>query len=526
MLTQEKKSATHPASGPLERRSGFETPKQDAGPHQDTRTGPPSLRNRTLMSEEYVSKAMPPILSTLDMTSTYLMIIFFITNATTAAAGGAAAFTYWLIAGATFFIPCVIATAQLGVMFPYEGSLYNWTHKAFGGYWSFFAAFCAWFPGVLVIISAGDVIVAYLQGLNSNWLVEPWQQGAVIILLAILTGTLAMQRYRMVQNIVNVVIGLTFLAVVLLGLAGVIWLMKGHHSAASFSLPTDWNINWDKNTGNLYLFGTITLAYLGTEVPLNMGGEIIKRKVITRHLLWGTLLVFLGYFIATFAVLVVQGPANGATPFALVSTVDMALGKLLGNISAICIMSFFVLAMVVYNYTYARLLLVAGIDQRLPVKIGKLNKHRVPSNAIVFQTIVASCITALVFFVAPYTTHLTSPVNLSTEVYDVLLAASTLVWAFSACFLFVNLAKFAFSDRRTFLKHLIFPQPILWISIALGSVSCFLAIVSTLFYSWTTLISNSQWLYIIGGLTFICLVIAAIGSMLANSEATWESSKV
>ncbi len=59
------------------------------------------------------------------MVAIYLMIIFFITNATTAVAGGAAAFTYLILGGFTFFIPCVIATAQLGVMFPNEGSLYN-----------------------------------------------------------------------------------------------------------------------------------------------------------------------------------------------------------------------------------------------------------------------------------------------------------------------------------------------------------------------------------------------------------------
>jgi glutamate:GABA antiporter len=97
-----------------------------------------------LSSEEYVVKAMPPILGSLDMTVIYVMIIFFITNATTAIAGGAATFTYWILGAITFFIPCAIATAQLGVMFPHEGSLYNWTHKALGGYWSFFVAFCAW----------------------------------------------------------------------------------------------------------------------------------------------------------------------------------------------------------------------------------------------------------------------------------------------------------------------------------------------------------------------------------------------
>ena len=38
-----------------------------------------------LASEEYVVKAMPPILNTLDMTSVYLVAIFFIINGVSAA---------------------------------------------------------------------------------------------------------------------------------------------------------------------------------------------------------------------------------------------------------------------------------------------------------------------------------------------------------------------------------------------------------------------------------------------------------
>src|SRR5712692_2763612 len=183
-----------------------------------------SSRQSTLPSEEYVVKTMPPILGTLDMTTTFLIIIFFITNATTAVAGGAAAFTYWILGAVTFFIPCVIATAQLGVMFPHDGSLYNWTYKAFGNFWSFFAAFVAWFPCVLLLISTADLLVGFLQGLNSNWLVEPWQQGIVIIAVCILSGVIAIQRFRTVQNLVNVAAGFMLLGIFLLGLAGIVWL--------------------------------------------------------------------------------------------------------------------------------------------------------------------------------------------------------------------------------------------------------------------------------------------------------------
>src|SRR6266851_3691742 len=171
----------------------------------DQNNSPGSRGSESLVSEEYVVKTMPTILGKFDMVAIYLMIIFYATNAATAVAGGAAAFTYLLIGGITFFIPCVIATAQLGVMFPHEGSLYNWTHKALGGYWSFFVAFCAWFPGVLVMIIDGDAIGVYIQGLNIHWLIEPWQQGLVIIAGVAFSGVIAVQRFRMVKNTINMV---------------------------------------------------------------------------------------------------------------------------------------------------------------------------------------------------------------------------------------------------------------------------------------------------------------------------------
>ncbi|GAC1350620.1 MAG: APC family permease [Ktedonobacteraceae bacterium] len=476
-----------------------------------------------LASEEYAVRAMPPILGTFDMTAVYLVAIFFIVNAATAASGGAAAFTYLILGAVTFFIPCAIATTQLGHMFPNEGSLYNWTHKALGGYWSFFIGFCAWFPGVLVIVAGADIVISFIQGLNSNWLVAPWQQGLAIIALIALSGIIAVQRFRTVQNIVNVVVCLIGLAVVMVGLSGFVWLARGHPSATNFTALSGWGLSWG-STGNINLFGLITLAYLGTEVPLNMGGEIVKRAVVTRHLLWGTLLVLVGYFVATYSLLVVQGSTVGSVGgFSLVTNVDMVLGKVAGNITALCIIGFFVMVPIVYNYTFARLLLVAGIDQRLPMNIGRLNKHRVPANAILFQTTAAIVFTFLVFIVAPYVTNLGKPSDLANEVYNVSQAGATLVWAISTAFFFINIAIFYFRDRRNFNQQRIFPRPVLIASVILGPVSCLVAIVDTLIFPWIPQIDINPWWYIIGGLTLICLIIAAIGSMVASSEASWQS---
>ncbi len=483
-----------------------------------------TAEQESLPSEEYVVKTMPQVADTLGLTATYVLIIFFITNVASAIQAGAGTFTFWVVGAITFFIPCVIATAQLGHMFPHEGSLYNWTHRAFGGYWSFFVSFCAWFPCILLMIVASDVVVGYLQGLNSNWLVQPWSQGLVLMLVIAVSGFIAVKRFATVLSLVKVILGLAILAVFLVGIAGAVWLLKGHTPATGFKTATDWGLAWNPNGYyTLGLFGFIVQAFLGIEAPLNMGGEMVGRRVITRHLFWGTLLVLIGYFVTTFGVLVVLGTAPNGNPYAMVLAVKTALGPVAGDITAILIMCNFLLTPAIYSYTYARLLLVGGIDQRLPIGMARLNKNRVPANAIIFQTIVAMIFAGVLFVVVPSLTSTANAATLNSDVYNVVISASTLVWAISTAFLFVNLAKFYFNDRKTFRKLLIFPMPVLWVCMVFGTATCIISIVGTLLYSLIPLqIPNSQWWFIVGGITLVCLVVAALGSMFATSEADWE----
>lgn len=482
-----------------------------------------------LPSEKYIVKAMPSILGTFDMTALFLMAIFWITNTTVAATAGPAALTYLLLNGLTFFLPCVVVTAQLGVMFPHEGSIYNWTHKALGSYWSFFVGLCFWFPSVLAIVSGADAFVAYLQGLNSHWLVTPWQQGLVIVFLIAFSGFLAIQRFRTVQNMVNVVIGFVFLAFALIVLSAIVWFAKGNASATNFSHLSDWS----PNTGNFSLFGLITFVYIGTNIPLNMGGEIKgaaiegkRPRVVKRHLLWGTLIVLIGYLMTIFSLLVVRGPAVLNAPilsFEWVTMVNVALGHFAGSVITICIMSFFIMASVVYNVALARLLLVGSVDQRLPKQFGKLNKHRTPVNAIAFQTIITIIFTIIIFIAVPSLTSLGNPADLTTEVFNVSLASLTLVWTFATIFFFIDLLRIYFRDRQAFHRQRIFPMAILWACVVIGPIACLVTIVDTLLYSWIPQIGNDKWGYIVGSLTVVFIIIAAIGSIIASSEAAWES---
>src|SRR5207245_787416 len=161
----------------------------------------------------------PHRLGTFDMTMTFLMIMFFIGNAVGTIGAGSAAFTYWIIGALAFFLPCIIATAQLGTMFPHEGSLYNWTHKALGSFWSFFVGVSFWVAGVLGMVGSAGIAVTFLQGINGGSLAEPRQQGVLIVLILILSSILSLQRFRMVQKLVNMTMLLMLGVIVLLGLA-------------------------------------------------------------------------------------------------------------------------------------------------------------------------------------------------------------------------------------------------------------------------------------------------------------------
>src|SRR5205085_3693802 len=185
------------------------------------------------------------------------------------------------------------------------------------------------------------------------------------------------------------------------------------------------------NPTNFALFGVIALNYIGTSGPLNMAGETLGRKVITRPLLWGALIVFICYFVCTFAVLVIRGQAIFNAPvlnFEVVTTVETVLGKFAGSIITICILSYYIFSTIFYTSMSARLLMAAGIDQRIPTVMGRLNRHRVPANAVITQTIVSSIITLSIFVIAPYVVRIGKSIDLATISYNVSAASLTIIW--------------------------------------------------------------------------------------------------
>ncbi len=480
-----------------------------------------------LLSEEYSRRVLAPVMDTRAMIAMFILVLFFITNVPTAVAGGPAGLTLWIVGGLCFFVPCGLASGQLALLYPNEGGIYSWTYHVMGRSMRFFVGLISWLPGPLLIVATGDLLVAYLQSLNQTWLGEPWQQAIVLIGIIAFSGVLCLQRTATLQRIVSGTAVLIVCASLLVIVAAIVWLGTKHSSATLFTHLPDWN---PFTATNFPLFGVITLGYLGVNLPLNFLGEVTvqntneKRRLITRHLLAGIGIVLFLYIAVTTAVLVVQGQNGANNLFAMVSTVDMTLGKALGDIEAILIMATFIVATAVYNMVFSRFLMVGGFDQLVTSAPGRLNRNRAPSRAVLFQTSSAIVITAVLFLAIPYSGYYKGkPADLATIDYFIAIGTGTLLWAFATIFLFVNVFLLFARQRALLQSRRIVPLPLLLVSSTLGFLTGIVAIVDTLFNSYNPpLIANGTWTLFVGGFTVILIVLAAVSSVLASGELIWE----
>src|SRR5262252_9273495 len=373
------------------------------------------ISERDMISEKVAPTLVGRVLNSFDLVVIFVALVLFISNASTVQFAGSAAFVFWGLGFVTFLIPGAFVTAQLGRMFPEEGSLYVWTHKTLGSFWGFFAGFAAWWPGVLVMILAGSLVVSLSQAIDPTLFSKPWQQGLIVLAVLWFSCILGALRFRLTQNYVNVQFVLYSFCLIVIGVSGIVWLANGHHAANSFAFHASSLTGW----GQWTFFSTVVLALLGIEVPLNMGVEIKSEKSIKQYLFWGCLVVIVAYLWTTWSTMVVVPVAKNNATYGVVQAVQTAIGHTLGSWVAFILVLIFVSDIVVYNYSFARLMFVSGLEHRLPHQFGRVNRNKVPANAVVAQTVIASIGIAVIYFPIQSASS-----NYALKVYLVLLAGS------------------------------------------------------------------------------------------------------
>src|SRR6266496_4614840 len=118
---------------------------------------------QVMLSERVAPALVARTLGPFDLVVVFVAIVLFINNSSGVQFAGPSMYVFWLIAFLTFLITGAFVTAQLGRMFPEEGSIYVWTHKALGPFWGFLAGFLAWWPGPIVMVTAGILVATFLQ---------------------------------------------------------------------------------------------------------------------------------------------------------------------------------------------------------------------------------------------------------------------------------------------------------------------------------------------------------------------------
>src|SRR5512132_541154 len=181
---------------------------------------------KAMISEKVAPVLVARTLGPFDLVVIFVAIVLFINNAAGVQFAGPSVFIFWIVAFATFLITGAFVTAQLGRMFPEEGSLYVWTHKVLGPFWGFFAGFVAWWPGPIVMVASGTLVAGFIAQVaafgDKAILTENWEIGIVVLLVIWFSAAMSLLRMRLTQNYVNVQFYFYAAAIFVIGLAGVI----------------------------------------------------------------------------------------------------------------------------------------------------------------------------------------------------------------------------------------------------------------------------------------------------------------
>ena len=475
-----------------------------------------------LRSEQRTRELLPRVLSRIDLLIIFLAIVLFVPNTSIVQAtqgAGAATYLYWIIGAVTFLLPGALVTGQLNRFMPVDGGIYVWSHRALGPLWGFFAGFCAWFPGVLVLLCAGDAVISLIQGINAsisgsnpNLLTDPWQQGLLVIAILLLTGWISTWPLRLIMRIGRIVIYAYLAGIFIVGLAGIVWLVGGHSPQA---VLTTSHLSFGLRGHNIVLYGVIVLALLGVEVPLNMGAETGTRHSASLYLRWGSLLVLISYLIGTFGVMAVVPASQASSNYSTLTAIAIVFGSSASVIVGIIFVSFFLLVIIIYNIAFSRILLVSALDHRLPMSLAKVNRYNVPSNALNVQILIALAIALFTYIIGPLL-YPGQGAIFSAEVYDISQATVNVIWCLSMVILFLDLPILLWRFRHLLVQQreqLITAPWLLYLCALIGGLASLLGIWATVSSSWNrALIPDAQWAFLVGAAVLISLLVGLLGS--------------
>jgi glutamate:GABA antiporter len=360
-------------------------------------TASDSVSNKKLLTSELVpEQVLPKVLNTFDGVSILVFVVFAVNSAAVVALGGWGTTPFQFLAVLIFLIPSALGVAELSGAWPAEGGVYVWASKTFPQWTAFFAGFLSWVPVVLNASIQPAVAVSLIELAFPSF--KPSTTLTVfleLVFLWVIVG-IALVRLRPSRNVANGVF-LYYGALVVLVLVGSVIIAARAGHAANPVHPHDFlQLNFA-----LYgsYFGLIMLNFTGVEAAFNMGAETREaRRSHVKIVVWGSIIIVLGYLLVTFAILLAT-PAkniNGAT-----GGIQLLQGLHVPGLVPVVALTLVVITVIVgvtYQQAYCRLMFVSGLERHLPKLFTHLNaKTKNPVPALLFTGALVSVIIVVVY---------------------------------------------------------------------------------------------------------------------------------
>jgi glutamate:GABA antiporter len=299
---------------------------------------------------------------------------------------------FWIIAILTFYLPLAAAVIFLNRLMPLEGGLYQWAKFAFNDFVAFMVAWNLWVFAISILAGIGLVVttnISYAIGPPAAWMREhKWFITFVSVLLVIamvLAATRGLGLGKWVHNAGGLMLMLTFAALILLPLFGLVEGNIGEYRPFAIQFPT--LSAYNVNVCSKLALGALT----GFEYIAIMAGETRSpARNFGRSVIIAAPIIAAMFILGTSSVLAFVSPNNVDLIGPIPQVLSLGFGSFgwVGKVVSIAILGVVVRQIALMSIYFAgnsRLPLVAGWDRLLPAWFTRLHpKYKTPVNSILF----------------------------------------------------------------------------------------------------------------------------------------------
>nr|BBH88781.1 hypothetical protein KTC_35320 [Thermosporothrix sp. COM3] len=485
---------------------------------QDTREPQISLPLPYLQGE--ASEALPRVLRGKDIITFVVLITLFMPAIPNIYRSGTIAFLYWIVGALVWMVPSNAVMRWLYLRIQRLGYVIWGVHVA-GRRWGMLSLFSIWLAGIFATTVLLQSTILPLLHLFPNWFLAPIYQALCMVVVLALATVLCFLRLRLLFSLLGVLTIIYCALFLSLGLAGILWLLRGHASAVPLVWPPLSAVEFKFSE----LFGPVLWALVGGEALALMVREIKGTAESVRketRMIWvGSAIVLCCYLAATFGTVVVV-PLNTYTfpRSVMIPALNSVFGEnIFGDVLIFLLFLCRVGTSVILLLSFSRLAYRMACIRIMPERFARKNRSGIPYNAIIAQAIVIFCAFLVLYTLLPSLQVLSvRPVLLLDMLFSVLQAIALIVWlvAMLQVFLFVIIALTgelrgeSTAEGRT-------PKREALVLLGLAIVGCLTAltgIATSLTHSWVSpWVPMPHWFFLVTGIT---LLLGILGLLTAD----------